>query len=144
MGRTSIPTIFGLLLGAVGSVASQPSERPAVLVVEDLLGDDWKATRQAREEAVALGAKVLPAVLRARAEHPLQRPLCDRILRVVVGCLADDVARPLDDPLREVAAFGGLGGFLGIKPGGQEAPEPSVELSLDDLGDLGSIEAPEP
>lgn len=142
MGRTSIPTICALVFGGAGVVAGQPTERPAVLVVEDLLGDDWKATRQAREEAVALGAKVLPDVLRARAEHPLQRRLCDKILRVVIGCLANDVARPFDDPLREVAAFGGLGGFLGFSP----EPETleAVELRVDDFGDLGSIEAPEP
>ncbi|MEZ6188980.1 MAG: tetratricopeptide repeat protein [Planctomycetota bacterium] len=143
MGRSSLPTIAACL-ALCGPVLAQPRERPPVLVVEDLLSDDWKATREAREEAVALGAKVLPEVLRARATHPRERPLCDRILRVVVGVLATDVARPLDDPLREVAAFGGLGGFLGFRPQHEGTPGERVELRLEDLDDLGSIEAPEP
>lgn len=122
-----------------------PARAPA-LIVQDLLGPDWKARKLAREEALSQGARVLPRLLEARAAQPLRhdrREALDDVLRGIVPALAGEVLRPLGEGAERVAADAALGGVLGACD--RERPdEVFTRLSVDELGNEGSADAIEP
>jgi tetratricopeptide (TPR) repeat protein len=137
-----------LVLPLVGSEArAQPApQRSAAQVVEALLADDWRAARAARAEVARLGGKALPSLLRARAQLPPASPhrsSLDESIGHVVEVLARETGLPLLEPAPELAAAGALGGVAGAHVLG--APDLEVpDLRLDQLGDAGSVSAPEP
>jgi tetratricopeptide (TPR) repeat protein len=118
--------------------------RPPVLVVDDLLGADWKAARAAQDELRRIGARAIPPLLRARAAAPARRSTRARIdeaLRGIVEQLAAEVGAPLDDPAIRVAADAALGGLAGACD--RDRPDLSVPpVKVEELGDAGSIAAP--
>lgn len=139
----SVALLLGLALGA--GAADGPLRAPA-LVVEDLLGADWKARQAAKAEALRLGARVLPRLIEARAAMPAAqepREALDEVLRAVVQALAAEVVRPLADPAERAAADTALGGPLAAWD--RERPDEAVtELGVGDLRDEGSLDAAEP
>jgi len=120
--------------------------RPPVLVVDDIVGTDWKASRAAQDEVNRIGAAAVPPLLRARAATPAQasrRGPIDQALRAIVRALADEVGAPLDAAVEQVGAEAGLGGVAGALD--RERPDVGVvPLGLDDLGDAGSISVQAP
>lgn len=128
--------------GQEAAASGQPL-RPPVLVVDDLLGTDWKGAKAAHDELLRIGARGVPAVLRARqagaATSQVRRAL-DRTLGALVEALATEAGAPLEDSATRVAADAALGGMAGAAD--RDRPDLSIpDLRLDDLGDLGSVTA---
>lgn len=146
-GRTEAvgAILLALLLSPAAARGSEPSPlRSPAFVVQDLLGPDWKAKKAAREEALRHGARVLPRLLEARAAAPLEhdrRAPLDDVLGAVVQGLAVEVLRPLADPSSRPAVLGALGGVLGAC---RDRPDDAFATIEGELGDEGSIDAPEP
>jgi tetratricopeptide (TPR) repeat protein len=125
-----------------GTTAEQPL-RPPVLVVDDLLAPDWKGAKAAHDELLRIGARGVPAVLRARQASPASaqaRRALDRTLGALVDALSVEAGAPLEDGATPVAADGALGGMAGAAD--RDRPDLSIpEVRPDELGDLGSITA---
>lgn len=119
---------------------SEPT-RPPVLVVDDLVGDDWRAARAAQDEVARIGAAAGPPLLRARAQAPAsaaRREPIDRALRGLVRALADEVGAPLEAAAERVSADAALGGVAGTVD--RDRPDLTIpELTEEQLGDAGSI-----
>jgi tetratricopeptide (TPR) repeat protein len=135
-----------LCLGGAGTAQAQDLLRPPVLVVEDLLGDDFKAAKRARRELTQIGARAIPSILEARGHKDLprtQRAALDGALREIVDVLATSIAEGLEVQARPGSAQGALGGAAGaIDPA--RADEEILALNLDELGDLGSLSGDQP
>lgn len=145
-GRSWLFCFFAACSPAIAHGEGAERTRPPLLVVEDLLGDDWKAAREARDEMARIGARGAPALIAARREAPpsarRRRPI-DEALRGIVRVLAEQVGRPLLEPAERVAADGALGGVLGASD--RERPDASIpELGPEAFGDAGSIAAETP
>lgn len=129
------------LLGASASAARAQGEplRPPVLVIEDLLAGDFKTAKGARLELTRLGARAVPAILEARQRQGLpreRRESLDQALREIVDVLVKTLnegveVRPSPGPAE--GALGGLSGSIDPDPIGD------LDLSADELGDLGSV-----
>jgi len=141
-----LPVTLAVALSGGQSLAWAETPRSPREVVADLGGQDWKASRRARDEAARLGARVVPTLLAARAAAPAESPgraILDDVLRGIVDVLAAEVGKPLAAAARRVTADGALGGMLGACD--RERPDMAMpELTLDALGDVGSISAAEP
>lgn len=148
-GPHTLACVVALALGVAAPAWAQEASperqplRPPVLVVDDLVGDDWKASRAAHDELLRAGARAVPALVRARQAAPFsadaRRPL-DRALAALVQAVAAEVGAPLEDAVSRVAAEAALGGIAGAID--RDRPDLSIPtLELDDLGDIGSIGA---
>lgn len=144
-GMAGLLSILATLTHAGAAEPPGPG-RPPALVVQDLLGSDWKARKLAREEALRMGARVLPRLIETRAAQPLRhdrRQPLDEVLQAVVPALAAEVVRPLGEGAERVAADGALGGILGACD--RERPDDVfTPLRPDELTDEGSTDAIEP
>lgn len=132
--------VAGLLLGGADAASAQGEPlRPPVLVIEDLLGGDFKTAKRARHELARLGARAVPAILEARQRDGLPRERregLDQALLEIVDVLVKTLAEGLEVRPAPGPAEGALGGMTGTVD-----PDPiaDLELSYEDLGDLGSI-----
>jgi tetratricopeptide (TPR) repeat protein len=125
---------------------AQERTRPPVLVVEDLLGKDWKAARLAKDELARIGARSVIPLLEARAAAPLRsdvRSPIDSTLRGIVRVLSEEIGRPLGEPAERVSADGALGGILGACDR-ERTDVSTVAIEPNEFGELGSISADTP
>lgn len=138
-----IASLALLLLLACGLPAAGQAEplRPPVLVIEDLLGPDYRAAKRARRELLQIGARAVPAILEARAKPDLpypRRQTLDAALREILDLLATTIETGLSAQAESSPAQGALGGASGTLDPGRVLGE--VEpLAPDALGDLGSV-----
>ncbi|HBP19330.1 MAG TPA: hypothetical protein DEA08_16260, partial [Planctomycetes bacterium] len=138
--RTPLALLL-LLACALPAAAQAEPLRPPVLVVEDLLGPDYRAAKRARRELVQIGARAVPAILEARAKPDLpypRRQTLDAALREILDLLATTIETGISAQAESSPAQGALGGASGTLDPGKVADE--VEpLAADALGDLGSV-----
>ncbi|MGE0712946.1 MAG: hypothetical protein AB7N76_04085 [Planctomycetota bacterium] len=147
--------LLACTLGPARPLRAQDETRAPVLVIEDLLGDDFKARKQARAELARIGARAVPAILEARAKLALERDPAralgarqrvlelDAALRRIVDVLANTIEEGVNLRVQPAAAQGGLGGVVGtLDPG--EAEAAPLTLGFDELDDLGSISGKQP
>lgn len=114
--------------------------RPPVLAVDDLVGAEWKASRAAHDELLRIGARAVPALLRARQAAPggPAREQLDRTVVKIVQALAAEVGLPLEEGAARVAADAALGGVAGACD--RDRPDVVVpQLGPDQLRDAGSV-----
>ena len=122
---------------------AQERTRPPVLVVEDLLGKDWKAARLAKDELARIGARSVIPLLEARAAAPLRsdvRSPIDSTLRGIVRVLSEEIGRPLGEPAERVSADGALGGILGACDR-ERTDVSTVAIEPNEFGELGIDQA---
>lgn len=134
---------LGLGVAQPASAQGQPT-RPPVLVIEDLLGDDYKLAKRARLELTQIGARAVPAILEARQRPQLsrtRREALDAALSEIVEVLAKTAGEGLEARPQSGPAAGALGGISGVV---DPAPPYREELTLETLGDLGSISGEQP
>lgn len=148
--RAALAALVGVLSAGVASgQEAAPGGlplRPPVLVVDDLVGQDWRAARAAHDELLRIGARAVPALLRARQEAAASgaaRRALDRTATTIILATAGEAVAPLDDDGARVAADGAVGGLAGAS--GRERPDAGVPtLRLEDLRDVGAVTAQVP
>ncbi|MBL4845939.1 MAG: hypothetical protein JKY65_10460 [Planctomycetes bacterium] len=152
LARRPLGALFGwgllgwslVVCGANVASAQAPPTRPPVLAIEDLLGDDYKLSKRARLELTQIGARAVPAILEARQRPSLarvRREALDLALSEIVNVLTKTIGEGLEARPQSGPASGALGGLTGVV---DPAPPYQVELTLEDLGDLGSISGEQP
>lgn len=132
-----------LLAAGVASAQGQPA-RPPVLAIEDLLGEDYKLAKRARLELTQIGARAVPAILEARQRPNLtraRRKALDQALSEIVEVLAKTAGEGLEARPQSGPTSGALGGLTGVV---DPAPPYLTKLTLEELGDLGSISGEQP
>lgn len=132
-----------LLLLACGPPAAAQGEplRPPVLVIEDLLGSDYRAAKRARRELIQIGARAVPAILEARSKPDLpypRRQTLDAALYEILDLLAATIEAGITAQAESSPAQGALGGASGSLDPGRSLDE-VAPLQADQLGDLGSV-----
>lgn len=135
--------LLGLGWSQPAGAQGQPT-RPPVLAIEDLLGDDYKLAKRARLELTQIGARAVPAILEARQRPELsrtRREALDKALSEIVEVLAKTAGEGLEARPQSGPAAGALGGLSGVV---DPAPPFQEELTLENLGDLGSISGEQP